>query len=99
MYDFIADHETTETTNAATAPIFAWRGRETVLLGMREGNRFVLARGWIRADRLTDVRRWSFSDPARFALQVRRLVAESGCTADDAAAAGIHAGAWTESAA
>ena len=71
--------------------LFAWRGGEIVLFGEQNDDRWHLSRGWRSADRLTDVRRWSFSTPERFVAQVRRLVWEAvldpGRAADAAAAA------------
>jgi hypothetical protein len=93
-----ADSITPEASPETAAPIFLWRGAAIVLLGTREGERFILARGWLREDRLTDVRRWSFADQLRFSVQVRRLVAEAGLDAAQAAAEAKRAFAWTMSA-
>ena len=76
-------------------PIFLWRGATIVLIGTRERDRFVLARGWLREDRMTDVRRWSFADELRFSVQVRRLVAEAGFDAAQAVAEAKRALDWT----
>ena len=57
--------------------LYMWRGCGIVLLGQRDGGRWVLARGWKTADALEHVRRWSFAAPGPFAGQVRRLVAEA----------------------
>lgn len=57
--------------------LFMWRGQGIVLLGEHSGGRWVLARGWVTADALEHVRRWSFAAPGPFAGQVRRLVAEA----------------------
>ena len=78
--------------------MFMWRGAGIVLFGAREGDRFVLARGWLRDDRLTDVRRWSFQDRRRFSVQVRRLVGEAGCDARQGIVEGARALDWAESA-
>jgi len=67
----------------AAPDLFAWGGGGIVLLGERINARWVLARGWRQADRLNDVRRWSFADPRAFAGQVRRLVRDA--TGDPAA--------------
>ena len=57
--------------------LYLWRGNGIVLMGQKEDDRFVLARGWIENDRLTHVRRWRFSTPVQFSGQVRRLVMEA----------------------
>ncbi len=63
-----------ESEIAVSEALFAWRGGEIVLLGEQDGDRWYLSRGWKCGDRLTDVRRWSFANSARFVTQVRRLV-------------------------
>ncbi len=78
-----------------TAPwLFAWRGGDILLLGERDGGRWVVARGWRQADRLSDIRRWSFPNPGAFAVQIRRLARDA--TDDPAAAhlAATAAAAW-----
>jgi hypothetical protein len=60
-----------------TAGMYLWQGNGILLLGYREDDRFVLARGWIEHDRLSHVRRWSFASPEQFSGQVRRLVMEA----------------------
>ncbi len=80
----------------APAVLFAWRGGGIVLLGDVEDGRWILSRGWLLADALTDVRRWSFAAAGGFARQVRRLVLEA---TDDPAAARAHGAAalaWAE---
>lgn len=79
-----------ESEIAGGAELFGWRGGEIVLLGEQADERWYLARGWRGADRLTDVRRWSFASAERFVAQVRRLVSEVApdpARADQAAAA------------
>jgi hypothetical protein len=98
MNEFVADSVNSDTTGGVVAPVFLWRGAGIVLIGTREGERFVLARGWLRADRLTDVRRWSFLDRRRFSVQVRRLVSEAGNSASLAVAEATRALDWAESA-
>ena len=74
-----------DATSQFTAPpdsievdsLFLWRGNGIVLLGQHSEGRWVLARGWVTADALEHVRRWSFAAPGPFAGQVRRLVAEA----------------------
>ncbi len=85
-----------EVASAVPAVPFAWRGGGVVLLGDLEGDRWVLARGWLRADTLTDVRRWSFADPVGLSRQVRRLVLEAIGDPVAARAQGDAALAWTE---
>jgi hypothetical protein len=79
----------------ATPHLFAWRGREILLFGERTTDRWIVARGWRAPDRLTDVRRWTFADPAAFARQIGRLVHDA--TDDRAAATLARAAAadWT----
>ena len=67
-----------ESEIAVSEALFAWRGGEIVLLGEQDGDRWYLSRGWKCGDRLTDVRRWSFANSARFVTQVRRLVLGCG---------------------
>lgn len=62
---------------AEAGSLFLWRGHGIVLLGQYSEGRWVLARGWVTADALEYVRRWSFASPGPFAGQVRRLVAEA----------------------
>ena len=80
---------------SAAADLFAWSGGGIVLLGERSADRWVVARGWRRDDRLTDVRRWSFADPRAFAGQIRRLAHEATGDRTGAAAAGSAAATWS----
>ena len=73
-----------ETRADDSAGLFVWRAGETVLIGAREADRWVLARGWREGDRLTDVRRWRFVAPELFCRQVGRLVADAGVRDHDA---------------
>jgi hypothetical protein len=74
-----------DATRRVTAPqhdieadsLFMWRGHGIVLIGQHSEGRWVLARGWMTADALEHVRRWSFAAPGPFAGQVRRLVGEA----------------------
>lgn len=59
------------------ATLFGWRGGGIVLFGHFSEDRWTLARGWLTADALTDVRRWNFATSRAFAGQVRRLVQEA----------------------
>lgn len=97
MIDPRPRHPSGETDLPATTPsLFAWSGGGIVLLGERSEGRWVVARGWLQGDRLTDVRRWSFAAPGPFAGQIRRLVAEA--TGDAVASAAARAGAlaWAD---
>ena len=80
----------------AAADLFVWSGGGIVLLAERAGERWVVARGWRRDDRLTDVRRWSFADPRALAGQVRRLAREATGDASIAHAAWAAALAWAD---
>jgi hypothetical protein len=86
--------EREESAIAVSEALFAWRGREIVLLGEQNGDRWYLARGWRSGDRMTDVRRWSFSNPERFVTQVRRLVWEAAPDPARAAEAAAAAANW-----
>jgi hypothetical protein len=76
--------------------LFAWRGAGIVLMGERNEGAWVLARGWRSADRLTDIRRWVFADPAKFVGQVRRLVLEATENSSQAVNAANAAGGWIQ---
>lgn len=84
---------------ATAADLFAWRGGAIVLLGEYRDDRWTVARGWMKADALTDVRRWTFAAPAAFAGQFRRLVLEATDDAATARARGAEALAWATRAA
>ena len=79
---------------AGTSDLFTWSGGGIVLLAERAGERWVVARGWRRDDRLTDVRRWSFAESSALAGQVRRLAQEATGEASAARDAGAAALAW-----
>ena len=81
---------------ALAAPLFMWRGFGIVLIGEREGDRWVLARGWLQGDRLEYVRRWSFAQPLGFSGQVRRLVMEASGDPAHAREQGSRALDWAE---
>ncbi len=59
------------------ARLFAWRGGGVVVLGDYHDDRWVVSRGWLKADAMTDVRRWTFAAPGAFSGQVRRLVLDA----------------------
>ncbi len=79
---------------AVSETVFAWHGGGIVLLGEQSEGRWHLARSWRSADRLTDVRRWSFVNPARFVTQVRRLVWEAALDPSRANLAATAAADW-----
>ena len=97
MSDFAVNPHSARAPHEASASLFMWRGGEIVLLGEREGERWILARAWLQGDRLEHVRRWSFAEPHRFSGQVRRLVMEASADAALAQAERVRALAWTES--
>lgn len=72
---------------AEDSGLFVWRSGLSILIGQVEDERWVLARGWLEADTLSNVRRWSFADPVAFARQVGRLSAEVGDSPDDSVSA------------
>lgn len=96
MNDFATDSCVPATAGNATAMLFMWRGNGIVLLGTVEDGRWVLARSWLRGDRLEHVRRWSFAAPIPFSGQVRRLVQEASDDPARAQAEGLRALAWSE---
>ena len=80
--------------------LFLQRAGRTVLIGYREPGEpgcWVLARGWRRGDRFTDVRCWRFRSPDRFVAQVGRLMREEGAP-DPARDAVTAAGHWASQA-
>lgn len=74
--------------------LLAWTEGSVVLFAQYANDQWQLARGWRRADCLTDVRRWSFDCPARFAGQFRRLVFEIAGDPGLAERMSIVAGDW-----
>jgi hypothetical protein len=84
----------TRTGGQATGTLFAWRGDEVVLFAERNGDDWILARGWTFGDRLVDVRRWTFRTPESLAGQVRRLAREATGNQTIAAAAATAALEW-----
>jgi len=69
------------------APLFLQWAGHTLLIGYRDDDRWVLARGWRRGDCFTDVRLWRFDSPGQFIAQVTRLVREAGAGASTGEAA------------
>ncbi|MCC7022250.1 MAG: hypothetical protein IT338_05460 [Thermomicrobiales bacterium] len=96
MYDSTINPAATTLDTATATPLFMWHGFGIVLIGEREGDRWILARGWSRGDRLEAIRRWSFAQPMLFAAQVRRLVREAGANDSHARDEGLRSLAWTE---
>ena len=95
------EFSTNQAVDASAKPgadsLFMWRGAEIILIGALEEGRWVLARGWLAADRLEHVRRWSFSQPIPFSGQVRRLVMEAHGDFTRAREEGSRALGWAES--
>jgi hypothetical protein len=92
------DEPTAQTTySVAPAALFMWRGAGIVLIGERENERWVLARGWLHGDRLENIRRWSFAQPIPFSGQVRRLIMDACGDFAHARAEGLRALDWAES--
>jgi hypothetical protein len=98
MHDSIAEPSYQFTGADQQTTLFAWRGSGIVLFGERNDDRWILARGWLNADRLEDVRRWSFAQPVAFSGQVRRLVKEATGDVNHARDEGHRALAWAETA-
>ena len=90
----IALHKAT----SSTASLFTWRGNGIVLIGIREDDRWVLARAWLHGDRLQHVRRWSFAQPIPYSGQVRRLIMEANGNFALARDEALRALAWAEAA-
>lgn len=84
-----------ESTISQTADgLFGWSGAGIVLLGETCGDRWLIARGWLGSDTLTDVRRWSFDNPRAFAGQIRRLTLDATGDRRAASAAAAAAADW-----
>ncbi|MBW3631791.1 MAG: hypothetical protein KY456_02055 [Chloroflexi bacterium] len=98
MHEFAINAVTPSLPASTAAGLFTWRGGGIVLIGTHEDGRWVLARGWLRNDRLEHVRRWTFAQPIRFSGQVRRLVTEANGGAAHARDEGQRALAWAETA-
>jgi hypothetical protein len=79
----------------ATGTIYAWRGDEIVLFAERNDGAWILARGWLFGDRLTDVRRWTFGTAEALVGQVRRLARDATGNQTLAAEAAAAARDWT----
>jgi hypothetical protein len=82
----------------AATPLFLQRAGRTLLIGYREDDHWVLARGWRTGDSFTDIRRWRFQSPVQFIAQVTRLVREMGAGGSDDTAARSAAEQWVSEA-
>jgi hypothetical protein len=78
----------------SSGDLIIWRGSGIALVGENDGDRWIIARGWLAADQMTDIRRWVFSTPEAFCGQFRRLVTEASGNSDDGRAAGAAATEW-----
>ncbi len=86
-------------TQTSATTFFGWRGGGVVLLGDYHDDRWIVSRGWLKADALTDIRRWTFAAPSAFSGQVRRLVLEATGDGPQARLCGAEALAWANEAA
>jgi hypothetical protein len=82
-------------TLQSSGDLIIWRGSGIALVGENDGDRWIIARGWLAADQMTDIRRWVFSTPETFSGQFRRLVSEASGNPDEGRAAGAAAAEWT----
>lgn len=57
--------------------LFRWTDGTIVLFAERNAGGCTVARGWLAQDRMSDVRRWHFSDRRKTVGQIRRLVHEA----------------------
>jgi len=73
--------------------LFAWTDGRVVLFVDHSEAVWIVARGWRRGDRMTDVRRWTFESERRATGQIRRLVGEA---TGDPFAADAAAGEFAE---
>lgn len=73
--------------------LFAWTGRDVVLMLEQRDGRWIVARGWRGVDELRHVRRWTFASAAAAASQIRRLVRDAN---GDATAASGAVSRWVE---
>jgi hypothetical protein len=76
------------------AGLFLWRGAGIVLLGHFDGERWIVARGWLHSDSLGHIRRWSFPSASACCGQIRRLIQEATGNDREAATAGSSARTW-----
>ncbi|CAN5556719.1 hypothetical protein BH09CHL1_BH09CHL1_07300 [soil metagenome] len=76
----------------ADTMLYRFGAGRVVLLGYREGDEWILARGWRTRDRFSDIRRWRFTVAEHFAAQAFRLIRDEGLndsSAKDAEAAAV----------
>lgn len=78
--------------------LFIWRGGGVVLLGEARAGRWIVSRGWIGPDSLTDIRRWTFMTPPAFGGQFRRLARDASAHPTVAQALGAAATHWATNA-
>jgi hypothetical protein len=57
--------------------LFGWTDGRIAIFVDRDASAWVIARGWLDSDRLTDVRRWRFDTERRVLGQLARLVHEA----------------------
>ena len=74
--------------------LLIWQGGGVVLLGEAHAGRWIVSRGWLGPDSLTDIRRWTFSTPEAFGGQFRRLAREARAHPAAAQALGAAATRW-----
>ncbi len=77
----------------ADAALYRFGAGRIVLFGYREGDEWILARGWRTRDRFSDIRRWRFTAPEHFAAQAFRLIRDQGLndsSARDAESAAVR---------
>lgn len=75
-------------------PLFVWRGGGVILFGESQAEHWIVARGWLGPDTLTDIRRWRFTTPAAFGGQFRRLAREASAHPSEARSIGAAAARW-----
>lgn len=78
----------------AKSSLYLFGAGRVILLGYREGDGWVLARGWRTRDRFSDIRRWRFTVAEHFAAQVFRLIRDEGVNDSSAKAAEAAAVEW-----
>lgn len=74
--------------------LFGWSDGRVLIFVDHVEHVWVVARGWRRGDRLSDVRRWTFDSERRATGQLRRLVEEATGDTAAAAAASSDLAAW-----
>lgn len=74
--------------------LYRFGAGRVILLGYREGDQWVLARGWKTRDRFGDIRRWRFTVAEHFTAQVFRLIRDEGLNDSSAKVAEAAAAEW-----